>query len=127
RKQAKSRTSGWGCWQDTHPPSSDTQAVLSIQLNRLGIQLTLCCKHPRCERFDGVVIVHRHGGLQDNGPMIIARIGEVDRTTTELHPRLEHSAVYTVTIQPLPSKSRQQSWMDIYDTPDQGWRWLVER
>src|SRR5215831_15838923 len=59
--------------------------------------------------------------------MVIARIGEVDGTTTELHPGLEHGTMHTVTIQSPSSKRREQSWMNIQDASGQGWKWLVER
>ena len=59
--------------------------------------------------------------------MIIARIGEVHSAAAELYPGLKHSAVHTVTVEPLPSKSREQSGMHIHHTSNQIWGWFIER
>src|SRR5262245_14283475 len=126
-KQAKSRTSGGGYWQDIHPSSYNAQAVLREQLDGLRIQYALCRKHPRCQRLDRVIILYGHSSLQANWAMRIAGISEVYRATAEFHTRLEHRAVHSLTVKSLASKSWEQSGMHIHDASHQGWRWVIER
>src|SRR5215813_850548 len=109
------------------PAPYDSQAVLRKQLNGLRIQRTLSCKHPRCQRLDRVVILHGHGGLQNNRAMIIAGIGEVHRAAAELHTGLEHRTMHALTVQSLASKSWEQSGMYIHNVSHQGWGRVVER
>src|SRR4030095_15434681 len=120
-------TLGGGCRQDMDPSPYDAQAVLRKQLNGSWIQHTFSYKPPCCQRLDCVVILHGHGGLQNNGAMIIAGIGEVHRAAAELHTGLEHRTVHALTVKSPASKSREQSGMHVHDTSQQGWRWVVER
>ena len=69
---------------------------------------------PGGEGVGRVVVLHRDGLLQDDGPVVVLRVDEVDRRPGQLHPRFEDGFVNAVSVEALATEGRDQGGVDVH-------------
>lgn len=105
----------------------DTNQPLCNQANRLWIQFPFELLNPCGKSLCGILIEHRQTSLQDDWAMVIFEIGEMDSDSGHFHPRIDDCLMDMVTIHPLATESRNESWMNIDDSATVGIRERIQR
>src|SRR5262245_16996015 len=98
-----------------HPPSIYAKPTCREKSNRLGISFTFLLKSPGGERLGRVVIEHPDRALEDDRPVVVDIVGEVDRAAAYLHAIGQGGFVDVVTIKPFAAERGNQRRMDIHD------------
>ena len=110
-----------------NPVAPDFQTGGLEQPDCGGKGLAFGSEHSGGQRIGRVLIFNRNNLLQDNGPVIVLIVHEVDRATTHPSPSSQHGLVDMMSVKALTAERRYQRGMNIDHSSREIQRNLNER